>query len=241
MSEPAGVDAPRGLKVAPDFRVVVLASGFGSNLQALIDATSRAAGAGAAGDGLGLVEGPTVVAVFSDKPGAFALERARNAGIPAFAMPPPGKAAGSAARRAYDASLADAVSSQRPDLVFLLGWMRVLSSAFISRFPGRLVNLHPALPGTFPGTHAIEKALEAFRAGTIRATGAMVHFVPDEGVDTGPVIAAERVDIRADDDLAALEARVHEAERRLVVGTLGTLYIRGVGGTGQRPDSGSPV
>jgi folate-dependent phosphoribosylglycinamide formyltransferase PurN len=80
-----------------------------------------------------------------------------------------------------------------------------------------VINLHPALPGTFPGTHAIERAFEAFARGEIRATGVMVHLVPDEGVDSGPVLAQEEVPIRPDDTLESLEARVHDVEHRLLV------------------------
>jgi len=188
-------------------RLVVLASGNGSNLQAVIDAT--ASGAVDAG----------VVAVFSDKPAAYALERARRSGAPAVGLPH----RKGQARAAYDAALADTVAAYEPDYVLLLGWMRILSSAFLSRFPGRVVNLHPALPGTFPGTHSIERALEAYRAGAIAATGVMTHFVPDEGVDSGPVIASAEVAISPDDDLVSLEARVHETERRLVIDTVRSL------------------
>ena len=190
--------------VAGGLRLVVMASGNGSNLQALLDAT--ASGAVAA----------SVVAVFSDKPDAYALERARRSGVLAVGMP----CRKGQARSDYDAALADAVAAYEPDYVLLLGWMRILSSAFLSRFQGRVVNLHPALPGTFPGTHSIERALEAYRAGAIAATGVMTHFVPDEGVDSGPVIVSAEVAISPDDDLASLEARVHETERRLVIDTV---------------------
>lgn len=191
-------------------RLVVLASGNGSNLQAVLDATAS-----------GSVSAH-VVAVFSDKPDAYALERARRSGVPAIGMPF-GKGQ---ARSDYDAALADAVSAYEPYYVLLLGWMRILSSAFLSRFQGRVVNLHPALPGTFPGTHSIERALEAYRAGAIAVTGAMTHFVPDEGVDSGPVIASAEVGISPDDDLGSLEARMHETERRLVIETVSGLVAR---------------
>lgn len=188
-------------------RLVVLASGEGSNLQAVLDA-SRVPGFGA-----------EVAAAFSDREDAFALERARRAGIPAVALPyKKGRP-----RADYDAALADAVVAKRPDFVLLLGWMRVLSNAFLSRFPGRVVNLHPALPGAFPGTRAIERALAAYRDGAIPTTGVMTHYVPDEGVDSGPVIAVAEVPIRADDDLASLSARVHDAEHRLVIDTVKNL------------------
>lgn len=185
-------------------RLVVLASGNGSNLQTVIDAcASRVIDAG-------------VVAVVSNRPAAPALDRARAAGIPAVAMPAsPGQP-----RIEYDAALASLVAAFEPDLVLLLGWMRVLSGAFLGRFAGTVVNLHPALPGTFPGTHAIERAFEAFRAGTITRTGVMTHFVPDEGIDCGPVIRVATVPLYADDTLDAVEARIHDAEHRLVIETL---------------------
>lgn len=196
-------------------RLVVLASGNGTNLGALLDAC-------AAPD-----YGARVVAVLSDKPGAFALERARAAGVKAVAFPPArggSRAATNITCRAdYDAALAAAVAEEEPDFVLLLGWMRLLSAGFLGRFPGRVVNLHPALPGTFPGTHAIERALEAYRRGAISKTGVMVHYVPDEGVDSGPVIATADVEILPTDDLASLEARAHEAEHRLVVETVKSL------------------
>jgi len=188
-------------------RLVVLASGNGSNLRALLDAS--ASGAARA----------DVVAVFSDRPGAYALERARLAGVPAIAVP----FARGSDRRAYDAGLAERVAAYEPDYVLLLGWMRLLSSAFLSRFQGRVVNLHPALPGAFPGVRAIERAFEAYRAGAVDRTGVMTHLVPDEGVDCGPVLAVEEVPILTGDDLEYLEARIHAAEHRLVVKTVKSL------------------
>lgn len=188
-------------------RLVVLASGNGTNLQALLDATAS-----------GAVRAD-VVAVFSDRPGARALERARLAGVPAIAVP----FARGSDRRAYDAGLAERVAAYEPDRVLLLGWMRLLSSAFLSRFQGRVVNLHPALPGTFPGVRAIERAFEAYRAGAVDRAGVMTHLVPDEGVDSGPVLAVEEVPILDGDDLGSLEARIHAAEHRLVVETVKSL------------------
>jgi phosphoribosylglycinamide formyltransferase 1 len=189
---------------APPVRLVVLISGHGSNLQAILDA-------GATG---GLRA--QVVAVISNQEEALGLERARRAGIPAIHL---AKAA-SQTRRAYDAELSDLVAGYRPDWIVLAGWMRLLTSAFLDRFPNRVVNLHPALPGTFPGVDAIERALQAFRRGEIGYTGVMVHLVPDEGIDSGPVLAQAVVEIRPDDDLAALEARLHAVEHQLLVSTL---------------------
>jgi formyltetrahydrofolate-dependent phosphoribosylglycinamide formyltransferase len=126
-------------------------------------------------------------------------------------------------RRAYDEKLAQAVLAYQPDWVVLAGWMRLLSSAFLRQFPGRVINLHPALPGAFPGTHAIERALEAHHRGEITHTGVMVHLVPDEGVDSGPVLAQTMVPINPEDVLETLEARIHLAEHDLLVQTLGAL------------------
>ena len=185
-------------------RIVVMASGNGSNLQAILDAC--AAGAVPA----------AVVAVVSDQAHAHSLARAAGAGVPSVHV---GRHAGEA-RADYDARLADVVAGFAPDLVVLAGWMRILTSSFLGWFPGRVVNLHPALPGELPGTHAIERAWHQALAGERTRTGVMVHFVPDEGVDDGPVIATVEVPIRADDTLASLEARVHAAEHRLLVETI---------------------
>ncbi|MHC1782386.1 MAG: formyltransferase family protein [Anaerolineaceae bacterium] len=126
-------------------------------------------------------------------------------------------------RRDYDARLAALVAARNPDYVVLAGWMRILSSAFLSAFPDRVINLHPALPGMFPGTHAIERGFEASRRGEIDHTGVMVHLVPDEGVDDGPVLAVETVPIHLDDTLETLTERVHLTEHRLLVKTLAHL------------------
>ena len=101
--------------------------------------------------------------------------------------------------------------------------MRILTSAFLDQFPHRVINLHPALPGMFPGTHAIERAFEAYQRSEIDHTGAMVHLVPDEGVDNGPVLATEIVRIDPTDTLKSLEARVHETEHKLLVNTMKSL------------------
>jgi formyltetrahydrofolate-dependent phosphoribosylglycinamide formyltransferase len=185
-------------------RLVVLVSGSGSNLQAILEACAS-----------GHLPA-RVVAVVSNKSGAFGLERARRAGVPAIAKPKPKMQD----RREYDAQLAELVASHQPDWVVLAGWMRLLSQVFLDRFPNRVVNLHPALPGAFPGTDAIKRAFEAHRRGDIAHTGVMVHLVPDEGVDSGPVLAQEVVPIRSDDTLETLEARVHFIEHRLLVSTL---------------------
>ena len=182
-------------------RLVVLASGNGSNLQALLDASQS-----------GELDA-TIVAVISNNADASALTRATSSGAAAVIVAAePGEP-----RTAFDARLADACAEFSPDYVVLAGWMRLLSMAFLSNFPQRVVNLHPALPGEFPGTHAIKRALQAHQRLGLGRTGAMVHFVPDEGVDNGPVIATVEVPIELDDTLESLEQRVHTAEHALLV------------------------
>ncbi len=188
-------------------RLVVLISGSGTNLQAILDAC-------ASGD-----LPAAVAAVVSNTAEAFGLIRAREAGVETICFPKQKEES----RQDYDARLAGLVAASRPDYVVLAGWMRLLSSAFLSAFPNRVINLHPALPGMFPGTHAIERAFEASRRGEIDHTGVMVHFVPDEGVDNGPVLATAIVPIHEEDTLETLEERVHRAEHGLLVETLRTL------------------
>jgi phosphoribosylglycinamide formyltransferase-1 len=161
----------------------------------------------------------SVVAVISNKADAYGLIRARNAGVEAIYVPKKGNES----RRDYDTRLADDVTSKQADYVILAGWMRILTSTFLDQFPTRVINLHPALPGMFPGTHAIERAFNAYQRGEIDHTGVMVHLVPDEGVDNGPVLASEIVSIHRDDILESLEARIHEIEHKLLVNTLKTL------------------
>ena len=207
MNQPTTNNPTGVLRSQPPATIVVLISGNGSNLQAILDAC---------------VSGELnaqVVAVISNKREAFGLERAQRANVPAIVKPKPKELD----RRVYDAELAEIVAAYQPDWVVLAGWMRVLSSVFLDRFPQRVVNLHPALPGIFPGTHAIDRAYEAYRVGEITHTGVMVHLVPDEDVDDGPVLAQEIVPINPDDTLEALEARIHAVEHRLLVNTLKSL------------------
>lgn len=190
-------------------RIAVLASGTGSNLQAVIDACAT-----------GMIAGQVVVVV-SDRPGAQALVRAEGVGCPTMTL-----AAGRGeTRHSYDTRLGDAVAASEPDIVLLAGWMRLLSSTFLDRFAGRVINLHPARPGELPGMHAIERAHNEARAGLRTRTGAMVHLVPDEGVDDGPVLATIDVPILAGDSLDDLEARVHAAEHRLIVDVLAHICL----------------
>lgn len=190
-------------------RLVVLVSGNGSNLQAILEACA----------GQGGVTPPlpaSVVAVISNKSDAFALTRAAKANVPTMVL---AKAA-DIDRRAYDALLAGYVASFRPDYVILAGWMRILTSDFLNRFSNKVINLHPALPGTFPGTHAIERAYEAWQKGEIDHTGVMVHLVPDEGVDSGPVLGTQEIFFQAGELPEQFEERMHEVEHKLLVETL---------------------
>jgi phosphoribosylglycinamide formyltransferase 1 len=184
--------------------LVVLISGNGSNLQAIINACNT-----------GTLPAE-VRAVISSKKDAYGLERARLAGIPALAKPK----RKDQDRAAYDAELAELVSTYQPDLVVLAGWMRILTVPFISHFPHRIINLHPALPGTFAGVNAIERAYQAFHQGEIKHTGVMVHYVTDESVDMGPVLNQRIVAIKPEDTLEDLEARIHACEHTLLVETL---------------------
>lgn len=194
-------------------RLVVLASGNGSNFQAIVDATRATEISPLAAEIVGLV---------CNVPDAYVVTRAAAAGVAVEVV----TAERGEARDAYDARLLAVVDAMRPDYVVLAGWMRLLSMTFLAGFHQRVINLHPALPGQFPGTHAIERALLASQRLGLHRTGVMVHFVPDEGVDDGPVIATAEVDIRADDTLETLSDRVHAAERALLVSALRGLIKR---------------
>lgn len=195
-------------------RLVVLISGNGSNLQAILDAIRMR------------VLDAEVSLVVSNQAGAHGLTRAEKAGVAtAVHELRPYKADGRS-RAEYDADLAQIVADAAPDYVVLAGWMHILSRSFLDQFPYRVVNLHPALPGMFPGAHAIEDAWTAFEAGTISETGIMVHLVPDERVDEGPVLGTQSVALYKTDTLEMLKTRIHHAEHRLLVQTLDRL-IRG--------------
>ncbi|HET8567171.1 MAG TPA: phosphoribosylglycinamide formyltransferase [Solirubrobacterales bacterium] len=174
------------------FRIVVLASGSGTNLQAILDQLHGRE-----------VE---VVGVGSDKPEAGALERGRGAGVETAVFP----AAEFPDRARRDEAMGDWIESRRPDLVVLAGYMQLLSAPFVRRFRNRVVNIHPALLPDFPGLDAIGQALAA----GVETTGVTVHFV-DEGVDTGPVIARREVPVAAGVRREELEAVVHAVEHEL--------------------------
>lgn len=180
-------------------RLAVLASGAGTNLQALIDAI-------AAGE-----LPATIVGVFSDKAKAVALDRARAAGVPATVLSPKAFAS----REAFDAAFFAEVDAAGADLIVCAGYMRIISAAEIRRRPGRMINLHPSLLPAFKGLHTHRQALEA----GVAEHGASVHVVTAD-LDDGPVIARAPVPVRPGDDEAALAARVREVEHPLLVETV---------------------
>ncbi len=175
------------------FKLVVLASGSGTNLQAILDTLHGQ-------------EGIEVVGVGSDKPGARALERAATAGIET-AVFPSGEYPDRAAR---DEAMGDWIEARGADLVALAGYMQLLGDRFVARFRSRVVNVHPALLPAFPGLDAIGQALDA----GVETTGVTVHFV-DEGVDTGPAIVQREVPVPASRDRGELEAAIHAVEHQL--------------------------
>lgn len=183
------------------FRIVVLASGGGTNLQAILD---RLHGTG----------GVEVVGVGSDRPGAFALERARSAGIETGVFPREEHAD----RRARDLAMADWIESLGADLVALAGYMQLVDPEFVTRFRGRIVNVHPALLPSFPGLDAIGQAIEH----GVRVTGVTVHFV-DEGTDTGPVITQRAVEVPANCERADLERAIHAVEHEIYPEAIGMI------------------
>jgi phosphoribosylglycinamide formyltransferase-1 len=183
------------------FRVVVLASGGGTNLQAILDRLH----------GQGEVE---VVGVGSDKPGAYALERAVAAKVPTavFARDDFPN------REARDTAMADWIESTGAELVALAGYMQLVSASFVERFRGRIINVHPALLPSFPGLDAIGQALEH----GVKVTGVTVHFV-DEGTDTGPVISQRAVEVPANWDRGELETAIHAVEHEIYPEAIGMI------------------
>ncbi|MFF2845016.1 phosphoribosylglycinamide formyltransferase [Streptomyces sp. NPDC058001] len=189
-------------------RLVVLVSGSGTNLQALLDAVA-ALGAEA--------YGAEIVAVGADRAGIAGLERAERAGLPTFVC----RVKDHPTREAWDRALAEATAAYEPDLVVSAGFMKIVGKEFLARFGGRFINTHPALLPSFPGAHGVRDAL-AYGA---KVTGCTVHFV-DDGVDTGPIIAQGVVEVRDEDyadEGAALHERIKEVERTLLVDVVGRL------------------
>jgi phosphoribosylglycinamide formyltransferase-1 len=174
--------------------IAVFASGNGTNLQALIDAQK------------GGHFKSRIVLVVSDKPGAFALERAKKSGIETFVQEPKGFAS----REEYDRALVKKLLDKKIDFVILAGYMRLVSPYFVSAFRDRIINIHPALLPSFKGTHGIK---DAFDHG-VKVTGVTVHFV-DDALDNGPIILQEALEVPAGCTLESLEEKIHKIEHRL--------------------------
>ncbi len=187
-------------------RLVVLVSGNGSTLQALLDAAADPA------------YGVLVVAVGADRDRCGALERAQRCGVPTFGC----RLEDHADRAAWDLALTERCASFRPDLVVSAGFMKLVGGAFLARFQGRFVNSHPALLPAFPGVHAPRDAL----AHGVKVSGCTL-FLVDAGVDTGPVVAQRAVDVLDDDDEDSLHERIKVAERGMLVDVVGRMLRTG--------------
>lgn len=184
--------------------IIVFISGSGSNLQAVIDAVED-----------GRIDAK-ISLVVSNRKKAYGLVRAAEHGIPTYYHPLRPYKKADKSRADYEADLADKIASFTPNLILLAGWMHILGADFLRQLPKRVINLHPALPGQFAGTKAIERAFTAYEAGEITHSGCMVHFAVPE-VDAGSVIAQAEVPINASDSLADFAARMHEAEHQIIV------------------------
>lgn len=194
-------------------RVVVLVSGSGTNLQALLDATEDES------------YGAKIVAVGADRDGIEGLARAERAGIPTFVR----KVGQFTSREHWDLSMADTTAAFEPDLVVSAGFMKLAGPHFLERFPGRYVNTHPALLPSFPGMHGAADAL----AYGVKVTGATL-FVVDAGVDTGAIIAQTVVPVEDDDDVESLHERIKVAERAMLVDYVGRIAREGMAVDGRR-------
>jgi phosphoribosylglycinamide formyltransferase-1 len=187
-------------------RLVVLVSGSGTNLQALLDATADAS------------YGAEVVAVGADRGGIEGLARAERAGIPTFVH----RVKDYDDRADWDRALAASVAEHAPDLVVSAGFMKLVGADFLADFAGRFLNTHPALSPSFPGMHGPADAL----AYGVKVTGCTL-FVVDDGVDTGPIVAQATVEVRDDDDVETLHERIKVAERTMLVDTVGRMAREG--------------
>ncbi|MFD2721360.1 phosphoribosylglycinamide formyltransferase [Hymenobacter monticola] len=196
-------------------RLAILLSGRGSNMLALVEATKTGV----------LKNLAEVVVVFSNKPDAFGLEAAAAAGCPVASLPSQGRK-----REAFDAEAAALLQQYQPDLVVLAGYMRILSPAFIQPFAGRILNIHPADTQQHQGLHAYEWAFE----NQLPETKITVHLV-DEGLDTGPILAQQTVDLRGADSLEEVERRGLAVEHKLYARTLAELIEVGAGLAPARP------
>lgn len=194
-------------------RLVVLVSGSGTNLQALLDACTDPA------------YGAQVVAVGADRDGIEGLERARRSGVETFVR----RVGDHDSREDWDAALADAVASYLPDLVVLAGFMKLVGQTFLTRHGGRTVNTHPALSPSFPGMHGPRDALEY----GVKVTGATL-FVVDAGVDTGMIVDQVVVPVADDDTAESLHERIKVAERSMLVESVGRMVREGFTVDGRR-------
>lgn len=199
-------------------RLVVLVSGSGTNLQALLDAAADPS------------YGANVVAVGADRDGIEGLARAERAGVTTFVT----RLKEHADREAWDRALAEKVAGFEPDLVVLAGFMKLVSEDFLARFDGRVVNTHPALSPAFPGTSGPADAL----AYGVKVTGCTL-FVVDGGVDTGPIVAQQAVPVADDDDVDSLHERIKVAERAMLVDAVGRMAREGFRVEGRRVRFGS--
>jgi phosphoribosylglycinamide formyltransferase-1 len=198
-------------------RLVVLASGGGSNLAALLAAHDDAA------------YGARVVGLVTDRPTAGALDLARDAGVASAVV----ALKDFEDRAAWNDGVLEAISVFRPDYVILAGFMRILAPGVVRRFEGRMINTHPALLPAFPGAHGVRDAL----AHGVKVTGCTVHVV-DDGVDTGPILAQTAVPVLDSDDEPTLTERIKVAERALLVETVGRLSREGLQVTGRKASIG---
>jgi phosphoribosylglycinamide formyltransferase-1 len=198
----------------------VLVSGAGTNLQALLDACADPA------------YGATVVGVGADRDSIEGLARAERAGVPTFVR----RVGDYASRTDWDAALTKAVAQLAPDVVVLAGFMKLVGEGFLARFPDRVVNTHPALCPSFPGTSGPADAL----AYGVKVTGATL-FLVDAGVDTGPILAQVTVPVEDDDEVESLHERIKVAERRMLVETVGRMAREGISVTGRRVRFGGGV
>ncbi|QYJ02530.1 phosphoribosylglycinamide formyltransferase [Nocardioides panacisoli] len=187
-------------------RLVVLVSGSGTNLQALLDATADPA------------YGAEVVAVGADRDDIEGLARAERVGVPTFVE----RVRDHDDRAGWDRTLADRVADHEPDLVVLAGFMKLVGEDFLARFGGRTVNTHPALSPAFPGMHGPRDALEY----GVKVTGCTL-FVVDAGVDTGAIVAQETVGVADDDTVETLHERIKVVERALLVDSVGRMAREG--------------
>jgi formyltetrahydrofolate-dependent phosphoribosylglycinamide formyltransferase len=184
-------------------RLIVFISGSGTNLQAILDACQNK------------ILHAEIVLVVSNRKAAYGLERARVADIPTLYFPLKPYTDAGKTRAVYDADLAEAIKPYEPDLIVLAGFMHIFSPIFTETFPNT-INLHPALPGQFPGAHAIEDAYAAFKSGEIKESGCMIHVVTPE-LDAGPVIATRVVPFGKDDTLESFSTRLHVVEHELII------------------------